>query len=202
MKKHKLFLLATLTTFQISAAAPVTFGTPTLGGTGCQKGQSSSTASPDGSSLSIFPGGFSVQTGPDGAEQRQSCLLSIPIAVRESFVLKTDYRGFHDHPDTSSSRQRVSYDLDQRSVSFETDHLHGPATDNHFYSHQIMLNCTGNHVVKLFVQTLLNGANASYTLDSLDLSVAQTSSFAVQACNSAMKIAAPWATLAAILLAL
>lgn len=166
-------------------ASVVTFEPPQWGGSGCSNNSVSWALSPDNSSLSILFSEFSLNA---------FCEMRILVYAREPNSLQVDYRGFADLPDQVISTQRTEYALSSHQAQIHVDSFVGPNTSTYVYRHQPSVSCTGAQVLKIFVRTWLSGnslENASYTLDSIDLSQAHT--------NGAGSVFSPWIFLATLL---
>ena len=114
MKKNILLLSAILLSAPVLAVDDISLGTPGYGGTGCPAGTVSATLSPDAKSLSLLFDQYQVTVGGDTGKNfdRKSCNIAIPVHVPQGLsvsVLKIDYRGFNQLPQSASSQFNVEY---------------------------------------------------------------------------------------------
>ena len=114
MKKNLLLLSALMLTAPAFATDDISLGNPGYGGTGCPAGTVSATLSPDAKSLSLLFDQYQVAVGGDTGKSfdRKSCNIAIPVHVPQGLsvsVLKIDYRGFNQLPQSASSQFNVEY---------------------------------------------------------------------------------------------
>ena len=114
MKKNMLLLSALMLSAPVFAADDISLGEPGYGGTGCPAGTVSATLSPDAKSLSLLFDEYQVAVGGQTGKSfdRKSCNIAIPVHVPQGLsvsVLKIDYRGFNQLPQSATSQFNVEY---------------------------------------------------------------------------------------------
>ena len=114
MKKNLLLLSALMLSAPVFAADDISLGEPGYGGTGCPAGTVSATLSPDAKSLSLLFDEYQVAVGGQTGKSfdRKSCNIAIPVHVPQGLsvsVLKIDYRGFNQLPQSATSQFNVEY---------------------------------------------------------------------------------------------
>ena len=92
----------------------ISLGEPGYGGTGCPAGTVSVTLSPDAKSLSLLFDQYQVAVGGQTGKSfdRKSCNIAIPVHVPQGLsvsVLKIDFRGFNQLPQSATSQFNVEY---------------------------------------------------------------------------------------------
>ena len=114
MKKNILLLSALMLSAPVFAADDISLGEPGYGGTGCPAGTVSVTLSPDAKSLSLLFDQYQVAVGGQTGKSfdRKSCNIAIPVHVPQGLsvsVLKIDFRGFNQLPQSATSQFNVEY---------------------------------------------------------------------------------------------
>ena len=184
MKKNILLLSALMLSAPVFAADDISLGEPGYGGTGCPAGTVSVTLSPDAKSLSLLFDQYQVAVGGQTGKSfdRKSCNIAIPVHVPQGLsvsVLKIDFRGFNQLPQSATSQFNVEYFFaGTRGPSFQRK-FRGPVAEDYL----IINNLTVQAVVwsgcgadvnlrtnsSMRVQTVAN-REAMASIDSEDVS--------------------------------
>jgi hypothetical protein len=123
-------------------AADISLGEPGYGGTGCPAGTVSVTLSPDTKSLSLLFDQYQVAVGGQTGKyfDRKSCNIAISVHVPQGMsvsVLKIDFRGFNQLPQSASSQFNVEYFFaDTRGPSF-TRRFRGPIAEDYLINNSL-----------------------------------------------------------------
>jgi len=186
MKKNMLLLTALMLSAPAFAADDISLGQPGYGGTGCPAGSVSVTLSPDAKSLSMLFDQYQVAVGGETRKSfdRKSCNIAIPVRVPQGMsvsVLKVDYRGFNQLPQSATSQFNVEYFFaGTRGPSYKKS-FRGPLTADYLINNEITVqamvwsdcgvdvNLRTNSSIR--VQTVAN-REAMASIDSEDVSAA------------------------------
>lgn len=142
MKTNMLLLSALMLSAPVFAADDISLGEPGYGGTGCPAGTVSATLSPDAKSLSLLFDQYQVAVGGETGKSfdRKSCNIAIPVRVPQGLsvsVLKIDYRGFNQLPQSASSQFNVEYFFaGTRGPSFQRK-FRGPLTEDYLINNNL-----------------------------------------------------------------
>ena len=142
MKKNMLLLSALMLSAPVFAADDISLGEPGYGGTGCPAGTVSATLSPDAKSLSLLFDQYQVAVGGETGKSfdRKSCNIAIPVRVPQGLsvsVMKIDYRGFNQLPQSATSQFNVEYFFaGTRGPSFQRK-FRGPLTEDYLINNNL-----------------------------------------------------------------
>ena len=142
MKKTMLLLSALMLSAPVFAADDISLGEPGYGGTGCPAGTVSATLSPDAKSLSLLFDQYQVAVGGETGKSfdRKSCNIAIPVRVPQGLsvsVMKIDYRGFNQLPQSATSQFNVEYFFaGTRGPSFQRK-FRGPLTEDYLINNNL-----------------------------------------------------------------
>ena len=142
MKKNMLLLSALMLSAPVFAVDGISLGEPGYGGTGCPAGTVSATLSPDAKSLSLLFDQYQVAVGGETGKSfdRKSCNIAIPVRVPQGLsvsVMKIDYRGFNQLPQSATSQFNVEYFFaGTRGPSFQRK-FRGPLTEDYLINNNL-----------------------------------------------------------------
>ncbi len=142
MKKNMLLLSALMLSAPVFAVDGISLGEPGYGGTGCPAGTVSATLSPDAKSLSLLFDQYQVAVGGETGKSfdRKSCNIAIPVRVPQGLsvsVLKIDYRGFNQLPQSATSQFNVEYFFaGTRGPSFQRK-FRGPIAEDYLINNNL-----------------------------------------------------------------
>ena len=142
MKKNILLLSALMLSAPVFAADDISLGEPGYGGTGCPAGTVSVTLSPDAKSLSLLFDQYQVAVGGQTGKSfdRKSCNIAIPVHVPQGLsvsVLKIDFRGFNQLPQSATSQFNVEYFFaGTRGPSFQRK-FRGPVAEDYLINNNL-----------------------------------------------------------------
>ena len=142
MKKTMLLLSALMLSAPVFAVDGISLGEPGYGGTGCPAGTVSATLSPDAKSLSLLFDQYQVAVGGETGKSfdRKSCNIAIPVRVPQGLsvsVMKIDYRGFNQLPQSATSQFNVEYFFaGTRGPSFQRK-FRGPLTEDYLINNNL-----------------------------------------------------------------
>jgi len=142
MKKNILLLSALMLSAPVFAVDDISLGEPGYGGTGCPAGTVSVTLSPDAKSLSLLFDQYQVAVGGQTGKSfdRKSCNIAIPVHVPQGLsvsVLKIDFRGFNQLPQSATSQFNVEYFFaGTRGPSFQRK-FRGPVAEDYLINNNL-----------------------------------------------------------------
>lgn len=197
MKKSMLLLSAMMLSASVFAADDISLGQPGYGGTGCPAGTVSVTLSPDAKALSMLFDQYQVAVGGETRKSfdRKSCNIAIPVHVPQGMsvsVLKVDFRGFNQLPQSATSQFNVEYFFaGTRGPAFQRK-FRGPITADYLINNELTVqamvwsdcgvdvNLRTNSSIR--VKTVAN-REAMASIDSEDVSAAIVYHLQWRQCN-------------------
>jgi hypothetical protein len=142
MNKSILLFSAILLSTPVFASNDISLGQPGYGGTGCPAGSVSVTLSPDAKSLSLLFDKYQVAVGGQTGKSfdRKSCNIAIPVHVPQGLsvsVLKIDFRGFNQLPQSAMSQFNVEYFFAGTQGPTYKRVFHGPLAEDYLINNEI-----------------------------------------------------------------
>lgn len=197
MKKSMLLLSAMMLSAPTFAADDISLGQPGYGGTGCPAGTVSVTLSPDAKALSMLFDQYQVAVGGETRKSfdRKSCNIAIPVHVPQGMsvsVLKVDFRGFNQLPQSATSQFNVEYFFAGTRGPTFLRKFRGPITADYLINNELTVqamvwsdcgvdvNLRTNSSIR--VQTVAN-REAMASIDSEDVSAAIVYHLQWRQCN-------------------
>ncbi|MDP2368163.1 DUF4360 domain-containing protein [Rhodoferax sp.] len=144
MKKSTLLLTAMMLGAPAFAAQDISLGQPGYGGTGCPAGTVSVTLSPDAKSLSLLFDQYQVAVGGETGKSfdRKSCNIAIPVRVPQGMsvsVLKIDFRGFNNLPQSATSQFNVEYFFAGTKGPVFQRRFRGPLNEDYLINNELIV---------------------------------------------------------------